>query len=513
MISNVTAESEKDMVKLRFGRYLTLLKQGQYDLATGLWLDAYNTEVYKFGISYNEVPIKFDCNSPLALNIDAYRGGKAKVDFDVINRAMGEYSVNLKVTAGGEESIYRYTMIRDEDARFYLVPRFWSLLMAMKTVGGKYYKLYYFRERQINDSALAMLDRKIEELAAKIGLDQEALERIADDKLSYVLCENPVQVKELSGVMESGWHDPASNFIITSYLPHPKVLADFLITYKLRERPLFTLPFMEKGLPVFLGGRAGARLNVFGQLIDFSLKSDFLKAGDILNAAEFADKTGGPDFAYALAGYFNAYLSDLMGMDKILALYLRLSGDRMFLDTCSGEMVKSTLKNISGKTWEELENDFLVYFEQHWLYGIYPYEGQPEGEIIYQSGTSKFKLEVYQNENKYVFDARSFDDSTEIYGSLLFHYNSSQYDSEYESSLYEKHFPFGHYDKQFYGIIFCQDEVGTYNYLTNEITAKYISSLTENLVAFEPGHITFSIEKELIPSDFSLFRLELVEMP
>lgn len=513
MISNVAAESEKDIVKLGFGRYLTLLKQGHNDQATSLWLDDYISEVYKFGISYQDVPIKFDCNSPLVLNIAEYRNGKASVDFDVINRAMGEYNVNLKITAGGEESFYRYTMIRDEDGRFYLVPRFWSLLAAMKTVEGKYYKLYYFRERQINDSALAMLDKKIEELAAGIGLDPDALERMADDKLSYVLCENLIQVRELSGITEPGWHDPASNFIITSYLPHPRVLADFLITYKLRERPLFTLPFMEKGLPVFLGGRAGACLNVFGQLLDFSLKSDFLKPADILNAAEFVDKTGGPDFAYALSGYFNAYLYDLLGMDKMLALYLRLSGDRVFIDTCSSDMVKAVLKDISGKPWEKLENNFFAYFEKHWLYGIYPYEGQPTGEIIYQSGTSKFKLDVYDDGNRYIFDARSFDDSAEIYGALMFNYNSSQYDSEYESSLFEKHFPSNHYDKQFYGIIFCQDEVGTYNYLTNEITAKFISSLTENLAAFEPGHITFSIEKELIPAEFSLFRLELMEMP
>jgi hypothetical protein len=507
MISNVAAETEKDIVKLRFGRYLTLLKRGQFDLATSLWLDDYVSEVYKFGISYNEVPIKFDCNSPLVLNIDEYRSGKARVDFDVINRAIGEYNVNLKITVGGEESFYRYTLIRDEDARFYLAPRFWSLLMAMKTVEGKYYKLYYFRDRQINDSALAALDKKIEELAAMIGLDPDALERIADDKLSYVLCENLIQAKELSGVTEPGWHDPASNFIITSYLPHPGVLADFLITYKLRECSLYTLPFMEKGLPVFLGGRGGARLSVFGQLIDFSLKSDFLKPADILNAAEFVDKTGGPDFAYALSGYFNGYLHDLLGMDKMLALYLRLSGDRMFIDTCSGEMVKAALKDISGKSWDELENDFLAYFEKQWSYGIYPFEGQPGGEIIFQSGTSKFKLDVYDDGDKYIFDAKSFEDSGAIYGALMFHYNSSQYDSEYESSLYEKHFSSNYYDKQFYGIIFCQDEVGTYNYLTNEITAKYISSLTEKSAAFEPGHITFSIEKELIP------RLELVEMP
>lgn len=513
MASNLTAESEKDMARLRFGKYLTMLKNGQYDLANGLWLDDYISEVYKFGISYDNIPVKFDCNSPLILRLDEYRSGNAIVDFDVINKAIGEFNINLKLTVGGEETIYRYTIVRDEDAKFYLVPRFWPLLMAMKTVEGKYYKIYYFRERQVNDSALAMLDRKMEELAEKISLDQDALERMADDKLSYVLCENLIQVKELAGVAEPGWHDPASNFIITSYLPHSRVLADFLITYKLREHPLFTLPLMKKGLPVFLGGRAGARLNVFGQLIDFSLKSDFLKPADILNATEFADKTGGPDFAYALSGYFNGYLLDLLGMDKMLELYVRLSGNQTFVDTCSGETVKSALNEINAKPWETLEKEFLSYFEKHWMYGIYPYEGQPTGGIIYQSGTPKFKLDVYDDGDRYIFDAKSFEDSGAIYGALMFHYNSIHYDSEYESSLYEKHFPSDHYDKQFCSIIFCQDEVGAYNYLTNQITAKYISSLTENLVAFKPGHLTFSIEKELIPSDLSLFRLELMEMP
>ena len=457
------AETEENVVRQRFGKYISHLISGEYDLAGTLWLPEFTYQVYKFGISYPGSPVKFDCNSPLILRIDDYRNGIISVSFDIVSRAIGEYVIILKINDGSNEELYKYTMIRGEDDRFYLVPRYWPIMGTMKTLGGKYYKLYYFKDWQINDSAVAAVDYKIGEIAARLGIGQDARDRLAADKIIYILCENAIQVRELTGISDQGYSDPTSNFIISSYLPHSAALTDFLITYKLRECPLFTLPFMEKGLQVFLGGRAGARLSVFGQLVDFSLESDFLKLEDILVASEFSDKTGGPDFAYALSAYFMGYLLDRLGMDDLLSLYLRFSGDDHFIDTCSLEMVKEHLKKGTGMKWNKLEKKFLSYFDTVKEYGIYPCDDKPDGEVVYQSGTAGFSVTVYEKDKEYIVDARAFEDSSFIYAALLFERKSSQYKAGYQSSLFKKHFPSRDYSNQFYGIIFNRDEAGTYN--------------------------------------------------
>ena len=515
LTSTIFADPQTDLVNKRFGSYLDYMKAGQYDLASARWLPEYVYEVYKFGIYYSNVPFKYDCNSYLARHIQDYMKGEIEVTYSALPSMYEVYKIlaryKNKSDKNSQEIRDDYYLMRGDNADYFIAPQYWPLLKNIKVKEGEYFKLYYFKESQINDSALTHTDKIIREIAAKLELSDDLLERLSLDKLNYFLCENANQIAIYAGEYKPGWHDPAGNFIITNYLPHGTPIADFMIKYKLRELPFYALPFMEKGLSVYLGGRAGASLDVFGQMAKFSLESDFMKLEDILSSNDFAEKTGGPDFSYTLSAYFMDYLVGQFGIEKILSLYLKLSGDMAFVDSCSMDTIKDILKDETGKSWSSLEKGFKEYFASM-DFGL-ELTDLAEGDIVYQTGTPKYSVTLFENGDDLILDAQSIDKTSPVNAAFLLKEVVPGATGEYQSSLFEKHFPEREYDGQCFGMILGPEEIGVYNYLTNNIEAKYISSLANPGNPIDPAHITFKIPIKLLPGAFDRLTLEFIEIP
>ncbi|HDS01888.1 MAG TPA: hypothetical protein ENO22_15195 [candidate division Zixibacteria bacterium] len=510
-----SADMQTELVIKSFDEYLSYMKEGQYDQASAQWLPDYIYEVYKFGIFYTNAPYKYDCNSYLTEHLDEYKQDQLEITYSAmpsmyeVYKILARYDENSGNGNSGAQD--EYYLMKGADANFYLVPNYWPLLPNMDSKEGKYYKLYYNKESQINDSALAHIDLLVDSIARRLELSPQLLERLSMDKFNYFLCENANQIAIYAGRYVPGWHDPAGDFIITNYLPHGTPMADFLIKYKLSELPLHTLPFMEKGLPVYLGGRAGADLGVFGQMVRFSLESDFMKLEDILSAADFEEKTGGPDFGYTLSAYFVGYLVEELGIGGVLDIYLQLSGDGEFVDTCSMNTVKSILENQTGRDWQSLESGFEDYFNQ--VEFNMDLVEKASGNVLYQSGTPGISVSLYMDGDYLILDAYANDEGSAVNAAMLLNNTGADITGNYRSSLFEKHFPEREYDGQYYGLIFGPEELGVYNYLTNEIAAKYISSLADPDQQVDPSHITFKIPRSILPGDFGQLTLEVFEMP
>jgi hypothetical protein len=511
--STLRADVENQLVTKRFTEYLNHLKAGEFDQASSFWMPDYISSVYKFGVFYTDIPYKYDCNSNYIHNLEGIRNGSVKVDFTIVPKGIKDYRAALTLTDSLGESKYYYFISRGEDANYYLIPQYWNTMQSMIMKEQKYVRVYYFKERQVNKYALELLDTKIEEIAGQLGLDGKALNRLAEDKMTYILTENLNQVQEFTGFPCAGWHDQSNNFIISSDLPHCKMVTEFLVDYKLGELPLHTLPFMKEGLAVHLGGRAGTRLNVFGQLVEFSLKAEYFKLEDILTSSDFNEKLGGMDFSYTLSGYFVGYLHELMGMENLLALYVDLSSDQKKLEQMSTMQLKKVIEIASGKKWIDLENRFLAYLKPKINTEVETVNVKAEGDIVYQSGSPKYSVTIYEHNDYYILDASSFNKDTPVSATLIFNYSPARFDSEYQSSLFATQFPEIEYQRQFYGIAFNQDEVGIYNYLTNEITAKYISSFAAEQISAAKGSVTIRFKKQQMPDDFSKYNIQVIEIP
>ncbi len=514
--SNLLADNiEKEMVEERFTQYLQHMIAGEYDRATAFWNNDYLYDVYKFGIAYENAPYKFDCRSPLINYLDSIREGRKKLDFKIVPKAVNIYSAYVEiedVKLVDQEAVnYQYWMIQGEDKLFYLAPRYWAPISTLQIYEGDYYRLYYSKDTQINDSALARVDREIMQMAGLLDIDSASMQRLAADKLNYFLCENFNQVKEYADVTsQPGIHDPAGDYLITSYFPHQKIIADFLITFKLRNLPLYTQPFIRTGLAVYLGGRAGMNLSSFAQMAHFSYQSDFVDFNDILTYEGFHQRSGGPDFSYTLSGYFVGYLLEHSDMDKMLELYLALGGSKAEVEEMNLEQVKESVEKTMDMKWGDIEKGFENYLRKHVDDMIAPVENIAATRKVYQSGTGKITVIIYADDEWYYLDAESLDRNSPARAALLFG-PKVRLIKDYESTLFPKHFPDLSYQGQYYGIIFDEAEIGTYNYLTNEISSKYIMSLAGNGSSGESWRARFRVNKELIPADFDNLEIKIID--
>ena len=510
----LTAQTtDKGKVNHIINTYMRNLIEGQYNLAAVCWKNDYLQDVYKFGIWYDDVAFKFDCNSPLIPYLDDLRSGKLKFVIKTYSTAVNLYKINITLTGENFNKEIDYYQVQKFGVQWFLIPRYWPEYMIMQNKSSKYFTVHYFNDNQINDSALARADHLVEEIGRKIGLEPGDFERLEADKITYLLCQTLSQLKELSRIIEPGWHDPANNFLLSTYLPHGRIIAEFLITYKLGEKSLHTHPFIEKGLTVALGDKAGTSLENYYQLTAYSLKEKFYSLEDLLTVEDFTVKTGGPDFAYTLAGFFFRYMLTEIEMDKILELYTSLSRDEAILARLSAGDVKDLIKNATGYSWGKLEGRFEKYFKDQFQKTIYPVDSIPEGEVVYQSGTPNFSLTITQDDNWYYVDSHAFNKLTPVSMAVLLKPLAPQEQNFYLSTLFPKLLGFKKYNKEFYGVVFNTQEFGVYNYLINEITGKYIKAMDSDQDMADDGHVRFKFRKELISAEFSAYNVELVEMP
>jgi hypothetical protein len=84
---------------------------------------------------------------------------------------------------------------------------------------------------------------------------------------------------------------------------------------------------------------------------------------------------------------------------------------------------------------------------------------------------------------------------------------------DYQSGLFADHLPNASYDGESYGIQFSQSEAGLYNYYTDTLVAKYISSFSPSDEYWNPEKriMRFRLAKSVLSQRVSDLRLKLVE--
>ena len=85
-------------------------------------------------------------------------------------------------------------------------------------------------------------------------------------------------------------------------------------------------------------------------------------------------------------------------------------------------------------------------------------------------------------------------------GVLLMKDKSSSGTKNYQSGLFAEHLPNTRYDSEIYGIQFSANEAGLYNYYTDNLVAKYISSFSpsDEYWNLEERIMRFQLEKSVL---------------
>ena len=291
--------------------------------------------------------------------------------------------------------------------------------------------------------------------------------------ISYYFCDTDETIQNITGYLVKGTFDLASNDIISAFFPHYHEITHFLINYKLRKLPLYTLPFLREGTAVNLGGRWGKAPSALQPMSFYLYHENFVELDSILSWNGF-EKNASTEIAYLVAGLFNKYLTDKIDINRYLELYRKLSGDSNMLKKMSVAKIKDEyLKATLFSTWGELKNDFDKYLKLLFEEKINIQPGAVDNSKVsftYENVT------VYEDGDWVGLQITSLNE-TPPKGNILFGFDE-QLDSK-NSLLLNEHYKGSQPFEGFrYGIRYDQNEIGLYDYSTNYLLAKYIWGIT-----------------------------------
>lgn len=477
--------------------YLDHLQSYNHESAQYLWTEAVQERSARFGIKYEGITIKADCTSPMMQSLDRLRHLFA-TPVKQTELIAGNNFIKLTYTIRDDiyPLTYDYYAQKIGDYYWLSVPQDY-FAKDWPVVVTKYFRIHVHPsvEAYVHRPVLDELDRFVEKTAEKLKFDSKTLDLIKREKIEYFYCDSDKTVKQITGHLTKGVLDLATNDIISASFPHFHELVHLLINIHLREIPLVTLPILREGLAVKYGGRWGKRPEALSDLAGYLYREHFVELDSILSYDDFLVQ-GQADMAYPISGQFVAFLMDHLGYKKFFKMYRFFSGSVSEVREWDAVDVKEgMLKYTSHKDWLDLVLDFDAYLDQRLTSQRVAAAGlTPKAKLIL-TGPG---YEIFEDDEWYCFRFQS--ESTDpSRGNLLF--GNRTENSNLPSSLFEEQYR-GQLAREGYrfGVRYDQYEAGLYDYVTQELAAKYILSITPSNEYYDPDTniITFRIRKSMV---------------
>jgi hypothetical protein len=477
MTASVSAEESYRDASPVINEYFELVFSGNYDIAGDMWTPEALERSGRFGIRFTGIPIKADCNSPLMRNLDvlASKGVAPIRKYETLGDKQEWYQVEYADVFGSALLKHNYYLQRRGDW-FWLgySQDFYST--GWPVVESRYLRIrtHPAMQKYLNSIGLAEADRFVEQMANRLNMTDKMLASIGTTKIEYFFCPTDSAVQQMSGFLVKGTLDLASNDIISADFPHFHEMTHLLVNIRLQELPLYTLPFVREGLAVYLAGRWGKHPAPLMDLAVFLYEQELIVFDSILTMSGFEAESGA-DIVYPVAGLFTSYLVEKMGMPKFLDLYLRLSGKFPEVDGLSVNDVQTAFTKAAGRiSWDDLKTDFVNYLKRH-----------KEKDVVALPGVGKQGKKIIDDTRFTVFDDGDWlafefvaaPGDTLCQGNLVFGPIDSL--KGQVSSLFESQYHDGTLvDGYRFGVRYDQNEAGLYDYVTNQLVAKYIWGIT-----------------------------------
>jgi hypothetical protein len=331
------------------------------------------------------------------------------------------------------------------------------------TFNSKYLRVKTDNPVFFNEYSLRKMDDFIEALLNFLKVDSNRKDLLAREKINYILCNDEIEIKALSGHQSRGIYILAYDEIITTFNTHYHELAHLIINFKLQNLPLYTLPFFQEGFASALGGRGGIGRDVILNTGYFLETSGMINFNSILTKKNFQSEDA--SMTYPVSGLYNYFLLSTLGGINYLDLYSTYSGSEKNISDLNEP-------DIFLPSVEEYEN-FLSNFNQSPL----------------------IKLDKEHDEfdkNYYFFKVRS--------NVLL---SPHERIKNFISKKFTEIYPETEYKGEKYLIKASNREVSVYNLYTNTLIAFYNAgiSLDEKEVPYSDGYFHFHIRKDVFDED------------
>jgi hypothetical protein len=432
----------------------------------------------RLGISYDGVVNKYI----IGYDLDAETKRKLRmgeVNYSLITTDLGnKYSkVTLSILSREDKSFYFYDQHLISPVRFYT--RSW------KNISSKYFSFYISDISLFNDYSVSLLDNYVESMLSLLQVDNTSKKLLQEKKIIYVLCKDSVEIKEITGFNSKGMYIMAFDEIVTTYNAHFHEISHLLVNFKLKEVPLYTLPFFQEGFAVATGGRGGLGRHILLDAGSYLQKTGYVPFNSILTYKDFQSEDASA--TYPVAGFYSWYLLTTYGINSYLELYEKYSGN-------FSEVSGLRINMISLPPAEE----FIKYTDNYKRQGG-----------VFVNIREDFKP-VYDGSNIRIFESSDYY-RISIARNITFKENTPPED--YQSIKFKELFPASEYDGEMYAVTAAKHEVNIYNLYTNNLIASYYAGFTEeNLqVPFEDGFYTFYVDKKIFDHEINVFSINFYQ--
>ncbi len=487
--------SEEDISKF-FYRYAESLRIENYQVANTFWALYDQSMTSQLKISYQDAPVKLEIGSLLWQSLPGMRSDELSLRVKDVEINRGFAKVTYLVIGQDTAEGVHYVDVESNTDPYLVSP--------LQVFGGNwdrdrstYFDIVYRDPSLLEPSDLQKADNFLQQTAHYLGMPNEKLVILESLHARTYLCQSYGEIEQLNG----GWkfdsfYEPA-DAIVSRYLPDRNQIVQFLVNYSLDDLPSHTLPIFKYGTATFIGGQNGRSRDVSLSLGKYIYQNAFTKLEDLMTAAGFDSLEANPDFSYPVAAVFCEYLFDKLGRDDYFKLYREMSGSQAAVDSITAESCKANVAEALATDWPTVESGLNDYVSKIEYTDILPGASE-EGELLFQSGYPGVLLKIVEDDKyiNFIVDA----DSSAFSAAVLSGYPTKT--SDYSSFLFKEHFPDTTYDQQHFGVIFTANEIGCYDYYTNEISGKYIVGLTDDqpLSTDKKGEYRFRILKGLLPT-------------
>ena len=498
--SALAAEEHSNSAPM-LGSYFDMIVSGNYESASYFWNRQAQDRSGKFGIQYNDIPLKIDCTSPVVQNLSVMKDflqPPAKRFEDLFDGKYQKLYYSAIVQGKNIEHIY----FAESDGKFYwltypqdMYAREWPVKES------EFFRVHVHPDvaKYCNGTALSAADSFVRQFCDSLGISQNDVRHLQAVKIDFFYCASEEQVKQMTGRRTRGLYDKASSDIISSFFPHQHEVVHLLVDFYLKQLPLFIHPLFEEGLAVHFGGRWGKSAESLMPLGIYLYNEGLVSLDSLVNYNTFRNSSDA-DLAYPLAGLFNHFILEKVGPQKYFALYRKLGGSYQSLSALPVDSAKARiLGTVSISDWDKFVtafDEFIKSYKQNHFVALPGNSGKGE-EVV-----SNNSMVIRDNGDWIEFEFTG-KDGDEPKGNLLFdqvkEFQSSS--SAMFSEQYADQVPFEGYR---YGVRFDANEAGLYDYATNCLLAKYIEAVDPSAEYYDPeSHkISFIIKKSLTNGAF-----------
>jgi hypothetical protein len=454
-------------------KYFDYLVSGNYESAAYLWDEKSLDRASRFGIEYTGIPLKTDCGSPIVRNLAVMKNYLQPPARLSIRLAPPEYMrLEYSHVVNSQEVRHDYYVRMDGGYYWLIYPQDY-FCRDYKTLSSKYYRVHYATESKayLHPAALAKADAFVVQMADSLRLSPEALSLLELQKIDYFFAASDSIVSSIVGHPVQGTFDLASDDIISATFPHFHEISHFLVNYALKSLPLYTLPILREGVAVHYGGRfwnASAPLDELGK---FLMDQQVVEVDSILTMSGFQDLSGS-DIAYPLAGVFCAYLLDRLGHEKFWQMYRDCSGDIDSLAGLTPVDVQGRIMRVTGdSSWSQVLASFKTFTNS-----IASKRRLLPGLLAGSKPVAKIGSAVVSESGEWISVEVSAKDSTGPVISLFFGKDKKL--AVGKSSLFTTQFRDGvPFEGYHWALRLDRNEAGIYDYVGNQLTAKYIYAM------------------------------------